>query len=328
MSNIIEIEEANALIAFQSENGLDPIIDQVERMVEDFEPDVTTAKGRKECASFAHKISSFKVYLDNLGKDLTSEWKKKSKMVDSSRKSMRDRMDELKARARKELLVWESVEEARIKARNETILSLNEMSFIGESIEDIRRKLTLLELMRTNEYEEFTDQIDPLIASKIKEGSEYLVIAIKDAEREEELQRLREAEQARLEQDRIEKERIEKVKYEEAIREEARLKEIAKKEAEVKAIEEANRRALQQAEEAKQAEIRRVEREVAALKKAEEDRIEKERLIKEEEDRKQRDLEYKELVKKETVMKMKEYDLDDLFDSIANGEFKHLKVQW
>lgn len=80
-----------------------------------FVPDITTAKGRKEIASLAYKVAQTKTYLDGLGKDLVAELKEIPKLIDANRKTVRDRLDELKAKARQPLTDYEE-EQARIKA--------------------------------------------------------------------------------------------------------------------------------------------------------------------------------------------------------------------
>jgi len=112
---LVEIQQENVLTIFSSVNGLDPVIDEIKSLVEDFEHDLSTGAGRKRTASLANKVAKSKVYMDELGKDLVAGWKSKAKVVDAERKRMRETLDELKQVARKPLTDWEA-EQAAIEA--------------------------------------------------------------------------------------------------------------------------------------------------------------------------------------------------------------------
>lgn len=118
VTDLVVIEKANAMTVFQSADQIEEILQKVEREVMSFVPDITTAKGRKEIASLAYKVAQTKTYLDGLGKDLVAELKEIPKLIDANRKTVRDRLDELKARARQPLTDYEE-EQARIKAEEE-----------------------------------------------------------------------------------------------------------------------------------------------------------------------------------------------------------------
>jgi len=110
---LVVIEETTVLAAFTSEDGLDAIVEEVRAIVIGFEHDMKTAGSRAKTATLAAKIPKLKTKLDGLGKDLVADWKSKSKVVDNSRKKMRDELDELKVIARSPLTEWEE------KAKND-----------------------------------------------------------------------------------------------------------------------------------------------------------------------------------------------------------------
>lgn len=97
-----------------SENGLEPILNEIKKKVDEFEPDVETAGGRKEIASFAHKIAKSKTFIEKMGKELVSKQKAATKLIDNERKRSRDFLDEQRDRARKPLTEWELFEQKRI----------------------------------------------------------------------------------------------------------------------------------------------------------------------------------------------------------------------
>lgn len=112
MNDLIEIEELNAVEIF-SNKGLDDVLRAIKFNVSSVVSDVTTLQGRKEIASLAAKVASSKVALDNAGKDLVSDWKAKSKLVDNERKRSREFLDALKIEVRKPLTDYEIAEKEK-----------------------------------------------------------------------------------------------------------------------------------------------------------------------------------------------------------------------
>lgn len=127
ITDLVVIEPVNALAVFKSADQIEDILQKVEREVMSFVPDVTTAKGRKEIASLAYKVAQTKTYLDGLGKDLVAELKEIPKLIDSNRKTVRDRLDELKEKARQPLTDYEA-EQGRIKQEEEARIAAEAMA--------------------------------------------------------------------------------------------------------------------------------------------------------------------------------------------------------
>ena len=120
MSNIDLLEmgeegKPKIIALFAGKDGLESVVNDVKSEVDSFEHDLSTAAGRKRTASLSAKVSRVKVRLDGIGKDLVSEWKKKSKTVDESRKKMREDLDAIRDEARKPLTEWEVEEEEKKK---------------------------------------------------------------------------------------------------------------------------------------------------------------------------------------------------------------------
>ncbi|EMQ4317209.1 cell envelope biogenesis protein TolA, partial [Yersinia enterocolitica] len=88
----IVIEPKNALAVFTQPDHIESILQQVEKEVNSFVPDVSTKKGRDAIASLGLKVAKTKTYLDGLGKDLVTEYKEVPKKIDASRKTVRDRL--------------------------------------------------------------------------------------------------------------------------------------------------------------------------------------------------------------------------------------------
>lgn len=125
VTDLVVIEKANALTVFKSADQIEEILAKVEREVMSFVPDVTTVKGRKEIASLAYRVSQTKSYLDGLGKDLVADLKEIPKLIDANRKTVRDRLDALRDKARQPFTEWEE-EQERIKAEEQAKIKAEE----------------------------------------------------------------------------------------------------------------------------------------------------------------------------------------------------------
>ncbi len=231
----IDLEKTNALELFVPEK-VDDFLSKVEKEVLSFEGDISTDKGRKEIASFAYKIAKLKTKFDDLGKELVSDWKEKSKLVDAERKKGRDKLDELKDLARKPLTDFENAEKERISNHENNILVIANLAVFEEkpSLETIKSRLVKLDDFKLETFEEFKTR-----ATETKEISELKLNKIlADTEKEEaekaELERLRKAEEERKQKER-----------EEQIRQESEAKAKAELEAEKKRAEIEKQQALE-----------------------------------------------------------------------------------
>lgn len=75
---------------------------------------VDTKADRQHIISMAAKIAKTKVHIDSLGKELVSDWKRKSKLIDTDRKRYREGLDALRDQVRQPVTDWEKAEEQRI----------------------------------------------------------------------------------------------------------------------------------------------------------------------------------------------------------------------
>lgn len=231
---LITAESINAMEVF-ADGGINKILAGIKAKAMEFVPDVSTDKGRKEIASMARKVSTSKVLLDNLGKDLVSDWKNKAKLVDSSRKLVRDTLDELRDSVRLPLTEWEEAKAAKeaAEALEKEISDAFDAAIAENDLFDrqkaIEEKET--EILRQKEAEE---------AAKQAEESERLRLAREDEIRKETAEKERQAAAQREADAKAALEKAEKDRI--AAIEQARIdKEKAVEEAERKAKEEAER---------------------------------------------------------------------------------------
>lgn len=138
----VPVDEKSALVIFNG-SGVDRFVGDIEDEVRGFVFDVSSAKGRKEIASMAHKVSRSKTALDSLGKNLVSDWKKKAKAVDQERKMLRDRLDALRDEVRRPLTDWEEAEakKAEEEATKKEIAQAFEFAVIENDLFDKNREI-------------------------------------------------------------------------------------------------------------------------------------------------------------------------------------------
>lgn len=268
-TELIVIGDLRPLEVF-SNNGLDPIIDRIEKEVKAVVLDISTESGRKQIASLAYRIAQSKTALDKMGKDLVSGWKEQARKVDQERARAWDRLEALQKEIRQPLTEWENGEKERVQAHE------NELVMLGQCA-------TYVEL---NDLP--ADQIEGLIA-KANEiaGRNWEEFAVRASQTKDdvlarltkrlEARRKHDAEQAELERLRKEEAERRQREHEERLKEEAAAK--ARAEAEEKARKAAEAEAARVTAEKERAEQEklRIQREKeeaeARAKKAEEDRL-------------------------------------------------------
>lgn len=269
-TDLVVIEKANALTVFKSSDQIEEILEKVEREVMSFVPDVSTAKGRKEIASLAYRVAQTKTYLDSLGKDLVAELKEIPKLIDGNRKTVRDRLDALKEKARKPLSDYEA-EQERIKEAEEARIAAEKLA---AEVETAHEMALLLNKEFDRERAEAAAEAD---RQRIAHEEEIKQRAIEQARQEAEAQAQREREAAAQREAQLiaqaEKEKADRIAAQERAEREAkeaqerteRLAKEAREQAErekQQAVEAAQRKAAE-AEAARLAEEKRIADEVA-----------------------------------------------------------------
>ena len=314
-TELVIVEQLNIMDVFTG-GSLTDLLREIETKAKGFTPTVEHAKGRKQIASMAHKVSKSKVVLDDLGKGLVANWKAQSKKVDEQRKIARDTLDALRDEIRQPLTEWEEAEAAReaaeklakeIEAAHEAAIAEHALFLRQKEIEAKEAELARQEEERRQKAEaerlereriEREEQMKRDAAEAAKKQAEAEAQAkIAEAERKE-----REAQEAaaRAERDRVAAEERAKIEKEMAAKEAERKEQEAKD-----AAAQAERDRLAAEERAK------VEKELAvkeAERKAREeaDRKERERLAeqarqKAEDEARQADVAHKKKLNNEAV---------------------------
>jgi len=257
---LIVAEKLDVTVVF-SDKGMAKLLDEIKTKVIAHVPNTETEQGRKDIISLAYKITRSKTLIDDLGKGVVADWKKKAKLIDEHRKTARDFLDDLKQTARQPLTEWEA-EQAIIKekeeaAEKEKILARIDAFFaIGMVLPFID-----VALMSDEDYE-----------SKLNTLTKEHYARLGKIEKE---RFARKAEEAKLAIERVE---IERIKAEQ----EARARAITEKEASLILEREA-------IEDAKRAETARKELEALEKRLAEEAKIKAEKDAKEKVEREARE---------------------------------------
>ncbi|MCK5446378.1 MAG: hypothetical protein KAI73_12195 [Rhodospirillaceae bacterium] len=220
-TEIMLVENLKAVDIFGGDNKLDPILDKLEKEVKSFYFDISTSDGRKSIASLAHKVARTKTALDGMGKGLTDAARVQMDAINLERRTMRDRLDELKEEVRKPLTDWENKEKDRIKDHEEslaTLLALAEFPDQTPTSQEIEERISALsELHTQRQWEEFETP-----ANNARNDAEQKLSKMRDERKQyedeqEELARLRkenEEREIKEREERIASEAAEKAKIE------------------------------------------------------------------------------------------------------------------
>lgn len=94
--------------AFINDEFIEGLIKDIREKASSVVGDLNTVKGRRAYISMAANVRSTKTAIDEAGKTLVAEMKKRPALVDASRKKVRDSLDELAVEIRKPVTDWEA----------------------------------------------------------------------------------------------------------------------------------------------------------------------------------------------------------------------------
>lgn len=210
--NALALPDAAELPNLFRNDQIGEILDRLKSDALAIAPDVTSAKGRKEIASLAHKVARSKTALDNAGKQLTEEARKQIDAVNAQRRQVRDDLDTLKAQVRKPLDAWEQAEETRKENHRGRLALFNldrtDWQMLSDEIEKIIDEVEAIEL--GPEWEEFETMAEEAKGEALTKYRSDLRAAQGREAQAAELERLRKAEAEREAKEREEAERREK----------------------------------------------------------------------------------------------------------------------
>lgn len=205
------------------------------------ELDVSKPKDRDTMRSLAARLGKTKNKVDDLGKELVSDEKKRLKLIDQERSTVWDEFEALQKEARKPLTDWEDAEKFRIAEHERLIAEMIELGTIREVLgsEAVKIRALAVQAAFERDWQEF--------GKRAGEARGAALLALKTAhedakKREEEaaeLARLRAESVAREQkerEERIAREAKEQAEREAKEREEHVARETAKREAEAERL--------------------------------------------------------------------------------------------
>ena len=121
---LVPLNQINALEVFSAEKGLDPLIKQIRDRVNSEEYDVTTEAGRARMRSVARKIGSSKSQLEKMSKELTEDWRTKTKAVTLETSRMKTELDALRDEVKRPADEFKEKEDRRIKEHESRLVAM------------------------------------------------------------------------------------------------------------------------------------------------------------------------------------------------------------
>ena len=200
--------------------------------------DPTTKEGSIQIKTMAKKISTLQKLIEEKGKEIAAELKAKPKLIDATRKEVKDTLDKLKEDVLKPIVDIEKRQEQILEIDN---IPSQAMMYDSVGIEEQIARLADLRKKGVEFWQESFEDASKSISDSIRQLNEFLLSA-----------RKKEAEQKELEELRAQKEASQKIIQEQEIK---------------KAREEASEKAWKEAEEAANKRIQEAEQK---LKQAEE----------------------------------------------------------
>jgi hypothetical protein len=284
-----------------TENGIEPLLTEIEKQGRSLVFDTSTPLGRADCKSHAYKVAQTKTALDNAGKEIVSVWKKKAAVVDAERRKIRERLDALRDEIRKPVTEYEEAEAAKAEAER---LEAERIAEEEKKAEAARVAKLEAELAEARERERARDEADRL---------------------------------AREESERVERERIERAAVARRAREQAEQKAAAEIEAAKAAQERAEREAKEAAERAEAKRLADIEAErqrgIQEAEDAERARLNNERVEREVAERKAANVEHRAKIEAAATSTLMEYGYDQklaeyIIGLIADGKIAHVTINY
>jgi len=166
-TDLVTVAQGTALVAFSTENGLDPVIKKIKERIASETLDISTEEGRQRIGSLARQIGSAKMRLKEMAQGLTEDWRKKTKSVTSETSRMEKELDALRDSIKEPLEKWKERDDKRKEAHEFDIAAVHGMSagsWADLTAEDLQGRLDSLAAYRQKDWEEFvlraTDAMD------------------------------------------------------------------------------------------------------------------------------------------------------------------------
>jgi len=303
---------------FEKEGGTKPLLKEMEKVIDNFDYDLSTKAKRSEITGLSSKVSKTKTFLEEKGKELKKQLEAeiqptldKIAVIDAERSAFKKGCDDLRKKARKPLTDWEEAEEERKDALNKRLYDLermNDPNIIGS--ENIKARINNIEEIDIDEtWQEHQERAEKVKADILAAMSDRLSMALAAEEQQAELDRIRKENE---ELQRKEQERLAEKAAEDKAKADAQA-----------AIDEANAARV------------RAEKDAENARQEERDRIEREKLL-EEKQAKEREADKKHRASINCAARdalVEKCGIDNqtavkVLTAIANGEIDHVTIRY
>lgn len=336
------------------------IFKKLEDEVAGFKPNLKTTTGRQDIASMAYKISRTKTGLDAAAQKLTADQKAIIDAVNGERKSMKERLDEMRDDVRKPLTEWEEKEKTRISLVEISfeIITTNthdDVEMIDMTIDQVRAYASHLESIVPCDEETFLDQAEEfneLVAGKVEKLKTRIERMIEREAEQNELAELRQMKADKEAQEAKDKAETDAQDAIEAEKETARLalaraakaeedseyaaqQANADKKAAIEQAEKDRLTAIEEAEADRKALVKKAEEEKQAAVEDERQKVARAKALEEEaEAERAADIEHRKKINVaalEAILKASEIDRDQgkmIIQAISKGQIPHVKISY
>lgn len=251
--------------AFINDDYVDRLIESIHSKSKSVVGDLNTVKGRKVYISMAASVRSSKSAIDEAGKNLVAEMKKRPALVDASRRKIREALDELAVEIRKPVTDWEA-EQERLKSEQQ----MHEWHTEALEMNEAHDKAAAERFESDHEIALLLNDKFDREAAAAKEAAERQRIEREEALKRKAAEQAKQEAEAAVQRERdasVQRERNLQAKAEQAERDRIAAEQRAQREAE-----EARQRAEREKQEAIEAEQRKA-REAEQRRLAEEKRL-------------------------------------------------------
>ncbi len=338
-TELVTLEQKDAMRVFTTENGVQPFLDKIRKHIDAFSGDAVTKEGRAEIKSMAYKVSQSKTYLEGFGKACADEVKEIPRKIDRNRKLMKDTLDAWRDEVRKPLTEWEAADEARIKMHVAAIENLRRV--VDEqknpdgspmTLDQMRSSLMVAnafkpDIMAQQEFAVEYEHMNARLANVLRKAIPEREQAERDAAELAELRRHKEEREAKEAAENAAREAEERKRLEaEAALKEAADLEAAAARAELEAAQRREREAMIAAE---QAERRAAETEARIKREQEEEK----RRAAEDQAKREANKRHRANIHKEAVDALCGKGIDvtsagRAIDLIASGRVPHVTIEY
>lgn len=202
---VIDTAPAELVKMFSVEQGLDPIIQKIKDRVNQEVFDVTTEDGRKRIGSVARQIGTAKMDLKRMGQELTEDWRKKTKAVTSETSRIEKELDALRDKVLAPREEYERIEKDRVEAHRAELAKLESATIFDAhdpSADLIEERLADIEEINARDWQEFAQAAQVPFERAKNRLTDMLTARRKYEADQAELEKLRQAEEARKQKER------------------------------------------------------------------------------------------------------------------------------